>query len=101
MNVAFPWFVLIAYQSYQHGYKQNQFPPPYYFIGATVAMGLVAVVGEANQTFGTVLAWGLVAGAFVAGSFKTVPANSETPTGNPSSNNTGAVGSGGGGNFVI
>jgi hypothetical protein len=78
MNVFFPWAVIVAYQAYQHGYKQGKLPEPYYFIGATAAMGICAVVAQANEGFGTILAWGLVVGNFVYGSFQSTPANTET-----------------------
>jgi hypothetical protein len=90
MNVFFPWMVIVAYQTYQHGYKQGKFPEPYYFVGATAAMGICAIVAQANENFGTLLAWGLVVGNFVYGNFVSTAPNTETQS-KTTPNNTGTT----------
>lgn len=79
MTVAIPWFVMVAWLSYQHGYKQNKLPEPHYFLGATAAISIAALVGSWNRTVGALFAWALVLGVLVnvTGKTPSVPANSE------------------------
>lgn len=79
MGVSFPWLVMVAWLSYQHGYKQGKMPEPHYFLGATAAMSIAALVGSFNKTLGTLFAWALVVGVFVnvTGKTPTVAKNSE------------------------
>lgn len=60
-----PWLVLVAFITYQHGFKQGKLPEPHYYLGATAAMSIAALVGLANSTVGTLLAWGLFLGVVV------------------------------------
>jgi hypothetical protein len=77
VGVAIPWLILVAFQSYQHGYKQNKMPEPFYFLGASGAMAVAGIIAQFNPTVGTLFAWALLTGAFVSGQAKSVPANSE------------------------
>lgn len=100
MGVAVPWLILLAFQSYQHGYKQNKMPEPFYFLGASGAMAIAGLVGMWNPTIGTLFAWALLTGAFVSGQAKSVPAGTETVafrTGSTKTNpgSLGSVGTGG------
>lgn len=77
-----PWLVMVAFLSYQHGVKQGKLPEPHYFVGATAAMSIAALVGMANQTFGTLFAWALFIGVVVKAAHDRtlfVPAKSEQP----------------------
>jgi|SRR5712664_2135052 len=91
MGIVSAWMVLVSWLVYQHGYKQKKLPEPHYFIGATAALSLAALVGEANDRAGTVLMWGIVIAAFVSGQFKSVPSETEsgpTSSKSQSGNNT-------------
>jgi len=57
-----PWFVLVAFLTYQHGFKQGKLPEPHYYIGATAAMSIAALVGTVNRNVGTLFAWALFLG---------------------------------------
>jgi hypothetical protein len=95
MGIVSAWMVLVSWLVYQHGIKQSKLPEPHYFIGATAALSVAALVGEANENVGTVLMWGIVIAAFVSGQFKSVPNGTETgptsktaqPSNNTSSSN--------------
>lgn len=78
MGVTTAWLVLLSFQAWQHGKKQNKMPEPFYFLGASAVMGVAGIIGMANPRLGTLFAWALVLGAFVSGTLRVVPANSES-----------------------
>jgi hypothetical protein len=58
-------------QIYTHGIKPvdgsaPHMPEPYVFVLGSVAMGAVGVLAMANARVGTLFAWALLIGAFVA-----------------------------------
>jgi hypothetical protein len=77
VGVAVPYLILLAFQAYQHGYKQSKMPEPFYFVGASGAMAIAGIVAYFNPTVGALFAWALLTGAFVSGQAKSVPPNSE------------------------
>lgn len=78
MGIGTAWLVLVTFQAWQHGKKQNKMPEPFYFLGASAVMGVAGIIGMADSRVGTLFAWAMVLGAFVSGSMRVVPPNSES-----------------------
>jgi hypothetical protein len=73
-SVALPWVVLMAYQGYTRSAVKDssgnvigrKLPEPYYFLWGSAIMAVCAIIAQANENLGAVVAWASLLGAITA-----------------------------------